>query len=69
MLVRMPLTFMYISKDPHSVVGAGLYPFTEYSCSVQAGNSEGFGDWSSTASVRTAAAAPSAPINLQVQGE
>ena len=56
-------------QDPHSFAAAGLHPFTEYSCSVQAGNSEGFGDWSNTASVCTAAAAPSAPTSLQAQGE
>ena len=53
----------------HLFAAAGLHPFTEYSCSVQAGNSEGFGDWSSSASVRTAAAASSAPVNLRLQGE
>ncbi|KAL3147790.1 Fibronectin type III domain-containing protein 3B, variant 2 [Trebouxia sp. C0010 RCD-2024] len=53
--------------DP-SVNVTGLHPFQEYSCQVQAGNSAGFSDWSSTAFVRTAPAAPSAPTNLQAQG-
>ena len=68
-LDRMPLSSVNAVQDPHSFAAAGLHPFTEYSCSVQAGSSEGFGDWSSAASVRTTAAVPSAPINLQVQGE
>lgn len=57
---------------PNSInapAAAGLHPFQEYSYQVQAGNSAGFGDWSNTASVRTAPAAPSAPTNLQAQGE
>lgn len=47
---------------------AGLQPFTEYSCQVQAGNSAGFGEWSDSAGVRTAASSPSAPVKLQAQG-
>lgn len=47
---------------------AGLRPFTEYSCQVQAANSAGFGEWSDSAGVRTAASSPSAPVKLQAQG-
>ena len=56
-----------MTRSAHS--NAGLQPFTEYSCQLQAGNSAGYGDWSEAACVRTAASAPSAPVGLQAYGE